>query len=160
MSAAALALLLQVNPEYRYWAEQKPGAWVRMKISSHQDGMAFEGDVKAKLVSISGERATVERTTRMKIGARDVEETRREDVKAAEDKKIVRESDVELKIGERTLKCRLIEMKQDQGKVKMDVKWWASPEIPGGLARLEMIPEGAEKPIITMVAVEWGTATK
>ena len=63
-------------------------------------------------------------------------------------------------IGERTLACRLFEMKQDKGKVRMDVKWWASPEIPGGLARLEMVPEGAEKAIITIVAVEWGAAAK
>lgn len=155
MTALLASLLLQANPEYRYWADQKPGAWARMKISSHQDGMAFEGEVKATLVSISAERATVERTTKMKIGERNVEETSREEVKAGEDKRVVRESDAELKIGERTLKCRLFEMKQDKGKVKMDVKWWASSEIPGGLARLEMIPEGAEKAIITMTATAW-----
>ena len=156
MIAIAASLLLQVNPEYRYWAECKPGAWAKMKISSQQDGMAFEGEVRATLVSISAERASVDRTTKMKIGERNVEETSREEVKAAEDKRVIRESDAELKIGERTLKCRLYEMKQDKGKVKMDVKWWASPEIPGGLARLEMIPEGAERAIITITATAWG----
>ncbi len=160
MIAAAAALLLQANPEYRYWADCKPGAWAKMKITSQQSGMAFEGEVKATLVSLSAERATVQRTTKMKIGERNVEETSREEVKAGEDKRVVRESDAELKIGERVLKCRLFEMKQDKGKVKMDVKWWASPEIPGGLARLEMIPEGADQAIITLSAVEWGTAAK
>jgi hypothetical protein len=161
MIAAVAALLLQAqNPEYRYWADRAPGAWSRMNISSSQGGIAFEGEVKATLVSISAERATVERTTKMKIGERTVEETSREEVKAAEAKTIVRESDAELKVGGRTLPCRLYEMKQDKGKVRMDVKWWASSEIPGGLARLEMIPEGATQAIITIVAVEWGAAAK
>lgn len=161
MTAAALVLLLQAqNPEYRYWADRAPGAWSRMRITSAQGGIAFEGEVTATLVSISPERATVERTTKMKIGERTVEETSREEVKAAEAKTILRETDAERKVAGRTLACRLYEMKQDKGKVRMDVKWWASAEIPGGLARLEMVPEGADKALITIEAVEWGAATK
>lgn len=156
MSVLGLVLLLQQNPEFLRWAEHRPGAWSKMKITSQQDGLVFEGEVTAKLVSVSAERAVVERSTRMKIGDRTVEESSREEVKAAEPKQILRESDADFKLGDRTLKCRLYEMKQDKGKVRMDVKWWASPEIPGGLARLEMTPEGADKAIITIQAVEWG----
>jgi hypothetical protein len=158
MIAALAALLLQQpNPEYRYWAGCAPGAWSKMKISSNQNGMAFEGEVKATLVSISAERATVERTTRMKIGERTVEETSREEVKARDDKagKILAESDAEIEIAGRKLPCRLYEMAQDQKGVKMKVKWWASADIPSGLARMEMVPEGADKAIITITAVAW-----
>ena len=155
---ALLLLLAQENPEYRYWADFKPGTWVEMKIESHQNGLRFEGDVKATLVSISAERATVERRTRMKIGERVVEETSREEIRARDDKagKILRESDAEIEVAGRRLPCKLYELTQEKTKgVKMNVKWWASKEIPSGLARMEMIPEGAEKALITIVATAW-----
>ena len=154
----ALVLALQENPEYRYWADCKPGSWATMKIDSHQNGMRFEGDVKATLISISAERATVDRVTRMKIGERMVEEPGREEIKARDDKagKILKESDAVIEVAGKKLACRLYEMVQEKTKgVKMNVKWWASPEIPSGLARMEMIPEGADKALITITATAW-----
>jgi hypothetical protein len=154
----ALVLALQENPEYRYWADFKPGSWTTMKIDSHQNGLRFEGEVKATLISISAERATVQRQSKMKIGERVVEETSREEVKARDDKagKILRESDVDFEVAGKTLKCKLYELIQEKTKgVKMNVKWWASAEIPSGLARMEMVPEGAEKALITITATAW-----
>lgn len=155
---ALLLLALQENPEYRYWSGCKPGSWVAMKVESHQDGIPFEGEVKATLVSISAERATVERGSKMRIGGRVVEETSREEVKARDEKagKILRESEAELEVGGRRLGCRLYEMTQEKTQgVKMNVKWWASDAIPSGLARMEMTPVGAGKPLITITATSW-----
>lgn len=153
-----LVLALQENPEYRYWADCKPGSWVSMKVDSHQNGIRFEGEVKATLASISAERAAVDRQSKMKIGPRVVEENSREEVKARDDKagKILRESEAEIEVGGKALKCKVYELTQEKTKgVKMNVKWWASAEIPSGLARMEMVPEGAEKAIITITATAW-----
>ena len=158
MTLALALLLAQENPEYRYWADCKPGSWVSMKIDSHQNGIRFEGEVKATLVSISAERAAVERQSKMRIGGRVVEETSREEVKARDDKsgKIRRESEAELEVAGRRLKCRLYELTQEKTQgVKMNVKWWASAEIPSGLARMEMVPEGADRALITITATGW-----
>jgi hypothetical protein len=154
----ALVLALQENPEYRYWADCKPGSWTSMKVDSHQNGLRFEGEVKARLISISPERATVERRSKMKIGERMVEETSREEVKARDDKagKILREIDAELEVAGKTLKVKVYELVQEKTKVvKMNCKWWASAEIPSGLARMEMVPEGADKALITITATGW-----
>lgn len=159
IATLAALLLAQENPEYRYWSAFKPGAWVEMKIDSHQNGLRFEGDVKATLVSISPERAVVERRTRMKIGERGVEESSREEIRARDEKagKILRELDAEIEVAGRKRPCKLYELTQEKTKgVKMNVKWWASEEIPSGLARMEMTPEGGDKALITIVATSWG----
>ena len=73
----------------------------------------------------------------------------------ASPEKIESERTEEIKVGGKILKCRRLETLQVQGNTRLRVISWATPEIPGGIARTEIRPEGSSQVTIRIEAQEW-----
>ena len=69
---------------------------------------------------------------------------------------IDKEGDEEIEVGGKKLKAHWIQMSMEQAGKKMSAKIWLCKEIPGGMAKNEITPEGATVPTMKFQAVEWG----
>ena len=171
LAASSLFPLLQDkdNPQYQYWAKWKVGAWAKHKMEMNRGGQAIESETVTKLLEMTEEKAVVEQAVKTKFNGQEmVLPPRKQDVKAkepAEKIKIQKEGDEEIEIAGKKFASHWYEFELDPAKGqpvppgtpgKMKMKAWMVKEIPGGLAKSEMTPEGAEMPMMKMVAVEWG----
>ena len=147
------------NPQYEYWAGCKPGSWVKNRMEVDNQGQKIEADSTTRLVEVTAEKVVLETFMRTKSGDRSVDSPpRKSEIKAKEPQqgKTVNERDEEITISGKTLKCRYLEVETEavDKKPKMTVKAWMSKEIPGGVARSEVLSETLKGPIRT-IALEW-----
>jgi len=162
--AAALVLTLlptqeQDNPEYQHWANCKPGSWVKNRMIMENQGKKVEYESVTRLLEVTGEKVVLEILTRMKKDDRAIDQPpKRHEIKAKAPPqgKTIAEKDEELTVSGRSLKCRLFEIETEAtGKApKVNLKAWMTKEIPGGVAKSEVLSEGMTAPIRTQ-ALEW-----
>lgn len=150
------ALLAQdaENPDYRAWADLKPGSWVKLKILAGTS----EKEVVVRLVQATPEQVVVERTTRVKLGSRTVTEAPYLEAIPARKPRtgtVLREGEEDVEAGGRRLRAKTMELEQRDGGRVLRVKLWSSPEVPGGALKMEARPEGADRPELVLEAVEW-----
>jgi len=165
MKSIVLPLLLlcapqeQDNPEYQHWANCKPGSWVKNRMVMENQGKKIEYESVTRLLEVSGDRVRLEILTRMKTGERAVDQPpQKHEIKAKVPPKgkTLAERDEEVSLAGKTIKCRYIEMETEATAKapKVNLKAWMTKDIPGGVAKSEVLSEGMTVPIRT-VALEW-----
>ncbi len=164
MLAAAFQDEMEDNPEYKSWAKQKPGAWVKWNVETHTGAMTLSTELTWTLKELAADKAVIEEKTVLKIG----DETPREQVSTrpvpAKVKKgmtsegarveVVKEGEEELVIKGRKMKCRWVEQRMS-GRQGGSMKIWKSDEIVGGAAKVETKHDEAAKMTMTMTVVDW-----
>jgi hypothetical protein len=163
-SVAVLLLALlagqdKPNPEYGYWADCKPGSWVKNRMEFENKGQKMEFESVTRLLEVTADKVVVETMRRMKTGDKSIDSPpQRTEIKAMapEKGKTVSEKDEEISIGGKTLNCRYLEIETESAdkKTKTTVKAWMSKEIPGGAAKSEVTSPELKGPI-RVIALEW-----
>lgn len=148
------------NPQFKYWSEWKPGAWVKHKMEMEQAGQKMEMETTIKLLEATAEKVVTESSGKMKLpGGREMATpAQKQELKPKDPKMgtIDKEGEEEIEVGGKKLKARWIQMSMEQAGKKMSAKVWLCKEIPGGMAKNEITPEGATVPTMKFQAVEWG----
>ena len=147
---AALLCQEKANPSYEYWSTCKPGSWVKNRMDMEHQGQKFEIESTTRLVEVTPEKVLIETVMKNSL-------PRKTEIKAVEAQKgkTIVEKEAELTVAGKTLQCRYFEMEsEDVEKKKVTVKAWMSKEIPGGIAKSEVLTESVKGPIRT-VALEW-----
>ena len=154
VATALLSLCLQAKeiPEFTYGSPHKAGSWVTLKTKMDASGVKMMVQSTRTLVEVGADKLVVEQKNKVAMnGMEQPESTQKEEVLKDKEKdpiKIEKEGDEEIEIAGKKLKCHWIEGTQKEAKVK----FWASKEIPGGLAQGEM--SGGNLPgVIKMTAV-------
>lgn len=143
---------------YKYWSKCSPGSWVRIRMEIQQStGKVIIEETNTLLertpdkvvlgftrVTNTGGVQTILRDQKRTIPAR-----------APVPEKIEKETTEEIKVGGKTVTCRRLEMVKEQGNTKLRIISWATSEIPGGIARTEIKPQGASQVAIRIEAQEW-----
>jgi hypothetical protein len=147
------------NPQFEYWSGCKEGSWVKNRMEMETAGQKVEYESVTRLVEVGAEKVVVESLLRMKTGDRSVDRPpQKSEIKAKDPQqgKIVAERDEEISISGKTLKCRYFEIETEaaEKKPKMTVKAWMCKDIPGGVAKSEVLSEQMKGPIRT-IALEW-----
>lgn len=165
MKSLVLALLLlgapqeQDNPEYQHWANCKAGSWVKSRMVMENQGKKIEYESVTRLLEVTGDKVVLEILSRMKTGDRAVDQPpKRHEIKAKSPPqgKTLTERDEELSISGKTLKCRYYEIETEPTAKtpKVNLKAWMTKDIPGGVAKSEVLTEGMTIPIRT-ISLEW-----
>jgi len=157
---------LMNNPEYGGWVAFGAGAWVRLHETLEAAGSRIESEVLCRLMDLTSSRAVVERVEN-RLGADGVRtEVRRENVyiparipteNVLENPEVarVREGVEEVEIGRKKVPCPWIETLRLQGNGVIRTRTWRSPEVPGGLARVETRTRGGTKAVRNLHVLEW-----
>ena len=157
--AAFLAQEAKDNPEYGYWKDCKAGSWVKVRLDSSMNNQKMEMTATYTLIELTAEKAVVEQSGVMKAGALERPVSRREEVPAKKTRVASHEQkgEEEIEVGGKKLKCQILLVAEQSGDGggKVKAKVWVSKEIPGGMAKGEFSPEGADKPSGTITALEW-----
>ena len=164
LAAALLCVLAvqdppKVNPRYELWAECKVGSWVKVKMLLKSGQMDIETVAVTTLLEVTPDKVVVETLTTSKFGDREMKlPARKEEVSQkpdpAQPMKPVGESEEEITVAGKTLKCRVYEFEMEQGGQKSKGKSWTTKAIPGGVARSEFTSEKMPAPM-KLEAVEW-----
>lgn len=159
-----LALLLGMvgagdNPQFDYWAGCKEGSWVKNRMEMENAGQKIEYESVTRLLEVGPEKVVIESLMRMKQGDRSIDSPpRKSEIKAKDPQqgKTVAERDEEITLSGKTLKCHYYEIETEaaEKKPKMTIKAWMCKDIPGGVAKSEVLSEQMKGPIRTF-AMEW-----
>jgi len=160
--AAALLCLLQeptVNPRYEHWASFKVGSWAKSKMLMKMQQMEIETETVTTLMEVTDEKVVVETTTKTKMQGREMAlPPRKEEITKKPDPakpmKPVGESEEEVEVAGKKLKCRVYDWEMDAGGSKAKGKVWTTKEIPGGVAKGEFVSERMPDPM-KMQTVAW-----
>jgi hypothetical protein len=154
MCSAAIAQDLVDNPAYQSWAKFKAGTTVTLANDSNMGGMAMKMDLIYKLAELTPEKAVIEMTTRMPQG----DTTSRMEILAKVKKEDVKEPgtmppnvkgqakvlpDEDVKIGDKTYKCKVVEFTSEIQGMKTTGKSWTCQDMPGQLVKMETTMAGA-----------------
>lgn len=157
--AGLCALLLPTgdNPEFGYWAEHKPGSWVKLKMEMEANGAKVVVEATHTLTSVDAEKVAVERKNKVTVngmpqpGSTEKDEVFKDKEKEKNPLTIEKEGDEEIEVAGKKLKCHWVEGTQ---KDKSKVKFWLVKEAPGGIVKGEAT--GGELPgKLVMTALEW-----
>lgn len=176
--AAALSVFLLVsaqaqdemedNAEYKAWARQKPGAWVKWAVETHTGALKMTSEVTWTLKELAADKAVIEELTVISgaNGAKPAEHTSSRTLPAKVKKgtmsdggkaEILKEGDEDLEIKGRQTKCHWVEMKL-QGRAGGAMRVWKTDEIVGGAAKTSIKHDDAAKMTMTMTVVDWKAA--
>lgn len=158
---------MEDNHEYKAWAKQKPGAWVKWSVETNTGAMKMTSDVTWKLKELTAEKAVVEETTSVNLGGKTpTDHTSLRTVPAKVKKgttsdgakvELGKEGDEEVTVKGQAIKCHWVEMKL-AGRAGGAMKVWRTDEIVGGAARISMKHDDAAKMTMTMTVTDWKTA--
>jgi hypothetical protein len=161
LASLLLACLAQEqdNPEYQHWANCKQGSWVKNRMVMENQGKKIEYESVTRLLEVTGDKVVLEILTRMKKDDRAIDQPpKRHEIKAktAPQGKTIAEKEEEVTIAGKALKCRVIEIETEATAKapKVNLKAWMTKDIPGGVAKSEVLSEGMTVPIRTQ-ALEW-----
>jgi hypothetical protein len=158
VAALALGAAAQDPLQGQGWATFNVGSWVKLRTTVEQPGKKFESELRAELVSRSAEVVVLERTmTAIVDGKPGRSETQRVTVSTTPSKpnKVEQEGDEEIELAGKKLQCHWLEIRQDSQGAQNRVRMWFSPEIPGGLARVQTTPEKGVGLTVRVAAVAW-----
>jgi len=131
------------NPEYKRWAAFKVGSWVKMKseIVSGENKIPIPQEVTFTLIELDEKKAVVEEVLVTTVPSKEPvpEKPKKRTYRAKSTKKeaIEKEGDEELEIAGKKLACHWTLVKPP-GASGGSMKTWATPEVPGGVARMEL----------------------
>jgi len=155
--AALLPLLGQAKEhhEFDYWAGTKTGSWVKIKMEMEIQGMKLLGEITRTVVETGADKVVIESKTKMTVnGQEQPENTQKEEVLKDKDKdpiKVVKESEEEIDVNGKKLKCLVLEGTQ---KETTKIKFWVNKDVPGGLVKAEV--SGGDFPgALKMIAAGW-----
>jgi len=149
----------KVNPRYEFWAECKAGSWVKVKMLIKTGQMDIETVAVTTLLEVTPEKAVVETTTTTKFGDKEMKlPAKKEEISQkpdpAQPMKPAGESEEEITVAGKQLKCRVYEFEMEQNGQKSKGKSWTTKTIPGGVAKSEFTSEKMPAPM-KLEAVEW-----
>jgi hypothetical protein len=159
-AAAARADILKTiaasHPEYKHWASCKIGSWVRMRVDLKVEDARSSVEVQRTLLECRADKVILEQkvvSTGAGLKGYSKELFGRFDVEYGQKS----EDDENLKLAGKTVKCRWVQCDFQSGRDIAHVRRWRFPEIPGGLARIdiEVSPEGEPLQYMTAVATGW-----
>ena len=157
--AALLAQETRDNPQYEYWKDCKPGSWIKVRMEMTQGGQKMEMTITYTLTELTAEKALVEQKGVMKAAGQERPMNRSEEIPAKKEKlaPFEKKGEEEIEVAGKKLKCQilLVSEQSGDGNAKVKTRMWLSKEIPGGMAKGDFTPEGAEKPAGTLTALEW-----
>lgn len=143
MIAAALFFAFSAaagETEFDYWSNHKVGSWVKLKMEVEANGAKIVVNVHHTLAETGADKVVVERKTKVSAnGMEQPEETEKEEILKGKDKepvKIEKESDEEIEVNGKKMKCHVIEGTQKDGAHK--VKFWVTKDVPGGVVKAEV----------------------
>jgi hypothetical protein len=139
------------NPAYKSWKAQKPGTTVTMESSSAVAGQTFKTEITQKLIAVTPEAATVERTTKINVPGVPPQPAQKMQIPAKVDKSRATPGQLptgvkgEMKdkgtekvtVAGKEYSCKVYEFTGESNGVKTTGKSWTSEEIPGGMVKLE-----------------------
>jgi uncharacterized Zn-binding protein involved in type VI secretion len=165
LSVAAVQDEMVENPEYKGWAGQKAGAWVKYKSQTDSGGTKMESTSTMKLKEITAEKAVFSTVTEMDMGgqkqtmdmpARTIPAKVKKGTDSEGSKvEVIAEGDEEVEIGGKKYACHWADMKITSKQGAMSIKVWRCDKIVGGSAKLVMKVGDPGKMTMTMTAVEW-----
>ena len=153
------------NPEYKAWARQKPGAWVKWSVDSQTGSMKMSNELIWTLKELTADKVVIEEKTVFTAGAdkaptehtslithpAKVKKGTTSDGAKAEQ---LRDGNEEIAVKGRTIKCKWVEQKLS-GKTAGTRKIWRSDEVVGGAVKISMKLDDAAKMTMTMTVVDW-----
>lgn len=146
------------NPQFKYWSGCKLESWVKLRMEMDRGGNKVSTEMMYKLLELKDDLAIVEITGKSKVGDREFPiPSQKQEIKAKESSgkiQIEKEGDEEIEVAGKKLKCHCYEFSLKAGEKSTKTKAWMSPDVPGGMAKVEMMPPGTQAPV-TMTAVEW-----
>jgi len=159
MIAAALFFAFSAaagETEFDYWSNHKVGSWVKLKMELDANGVKLQINTRHTLSESGADKVVVERKNKVTMNGMDnPEETEKEEILKGKDKdpiKIEKESDEEIEVAGKKMKCHVIEGTQKDGTHK--VKFWVNKDVPGGVVKAEV--SGGDIPApMKIVATEW-----
>lgn len=142
--------------EFDFWSNHKVGSWVKLKMELDVQGVKLLVHTRHTLAETGADKVVVERKTKVSTnGMEQPEENEKEEIFKGKDKdpvKIEKESDEEIDVAGKKMKCHVIEGTQKDGTHK--VKFWVTKDVPGGVVKAEI--SGGDIPApMKIVAVEW-----
>jgi hypothetical protein len=156
--AAALVLAFAApagETEYDYWSNHKVGSWVKLKMELEAQGVKVTVATHHTLLESGAEKVVVEQKNKVNAnGMEQPESTEKEEIFKGKDKdpiKIEKESDEEIEVAGKKLKCHVIEGTQ---KEMHKVKFWVSKDVPGGVVKAEISGGDIPGPM-KIIATEW-----
>jgi len=167
VAAAALSLAavqdeMVENPEYKGWAGQKVGAWVKWKTEMDGGGMKMESTTTTKVKEITTEKVVLGMVTEMDMGGTKRSMPMPDRIAPAKVKKgtdsegskceVTAEGDEEVEVKGEKYKCHWIEMKVTSKQGVSTIKHWRTDKLIGGVAKMTI---KSEKMTMTMTTVDW-----
>jgi hypothetical protein len=147
------------HPQFKYWSGCKPESWVTMKMETDHGGVKISSETTYKLLEVKADGVFIEISGKAKVGAREISlRAQKQEIKAKEstDKlRIENEGDEEIEIAGKKLQCHWYEFTVKAGEETAKTKAWMSKEIPGGMAKTELLRVGIDNKPVTMTASEW-----
>src|SRR5579872_3205192 len=145
------------NPEYTWWASFARGSWAKVRIEGVLENRPFTLEQTQTLVDVTPDKVVVDRRGTMRIGDALLPGNKERDEVARIDEhalRITAETEEEVVIAGSALQSRRIEGTDPRTNAR--VKFWIVKEVPGGIVRGEITPEGAT--VATRLSMlEWGT---
>lgn len=164
LSLAAIQDEKVENPEYKAWASQKVGAWVKYKMVNDMGQMKMEGETITKLKELTPEKAVIEQITTFEMGGQKQENKTSRTIESkiakgtdSEGSKLEQqgEGDEELEIKGRKIKCHWVKNKVSGKRGAAVMTSWRTDEVVGGSAKMEIATEAPMKMNMTLTAVDW-----
>jgi hypothetical protein len=159
--AAILVLAVQAkeNPQFEAWKGFKPGAWVKHKVETIEDGEKTPSDETETLVSAAADKVVVERKVVAMLGGNPFTTTEKEEHAAASDAilKVEKGGEEEIEAGGKKLACRIlfVTRKAVDSTGEIRHKLWMNADVPGGVARSESVSVRQNRLVATAIAVGW-----
>lgn len=162
ISLVALAMMFAIgfsvraeqieNPSYKNWAKFKPGSSHTMKGTTTAMGQNIDTEVVTVLKEVTDDKVVLEIAATVNMGGNAMPQPKQ----TQEVKKMVEKGDPnvtdpdayakateeDVKIGDTTYKCKLVETTKTQGGTTMKMKAWMCEEVPGGVVKLDGKGEG------------------
>jgi hypothetical protein len=167
MSIQPFALLLlvaswqagaQESREYKTWSACKVGSWIKLKTDIEKASGTGTAEQTTTLVDVTPGKLILEQTgTVTAKGKTTTLPVQKLEVTPAEDAggKVVKKGDEELSIAGKKLKCHWEQIDIEGDGQKSSSKVWTSPDVPGGLVKMETRITGKGAQTIKVVLLEW-----
>jgi len=157
------------NPVYAQWAKFKAGSFVRYAQKSVAMNNETTSEVEYKLLEVTPEKVVVEMSTSMTVAGNkvNVPPTRMEHLAKVEIRGSLATTTVagagsgsskqaveEFVLGDKKLKCNVMETNVDQAGSKVTSKIWHSDDVPGSLVKSETKLEGPMSSVTSITLVD------
>ncbi|MCK4659581.1 MAG: hypothetical protein KAV82_08695 [Phycisphaerae bacterium] len=144
------------NPQYKHWAQFKPGSYATLKMVAIVAGTTSNVSMTRTLKEITAEKAVVEIKTIMQVAGQNMEQpptlqpipakfTEKElkEQQKQEQEGKIKEGKEEIKVAGKTFKAKWVETEFKQSGMTIKSKTWTSEEVPGQLLRTASTTEGS-----------------